>query len=280
MRSPAQNAQLALLLEVTGTPKPGNVDRTHEYDDLRFEQFVAGAVSAMGGLRLAQNGGAVGRSFERSVVGMANQSGGNTQFGALLLVIPLVCTTAKDTTEELGPKRVTETVTSTTVEDAVDFYRAFEHVEVAVADPPDDLDALDVRRGAAAESAIRARERTLYDVMELSVPGDLVAREWTTGFEDSFRVADSLAEQSGPVADRAATTYLELLAERPDSFVETKHDQQTAIDVMERAQAARNGDLDPERLADELVTAGINPGATADIIAAGLYIALERGLSV
>ena len=38
MRDPAENAQLALLLEVTGTPKPGNVDRHRDYPGLRFEQ--------------------------------------------------------------------------------------------------------------------------------------------------------------------------------------------------------------------------------------------------
>ena len=40
MRDPAENAQLALLLEVTGTPKPGNVDRHRDYPGLRFEHFA------------------------------------------------------------------------------------------------------------------------------------------------------------------------------------------------------------------------------------------------
>ncbi|MFW5974397.1 MAG: triphosphoribosyl-dephospho-CoA synthase, partial [Natrialbaceae archaeon] len=50
VRSTTQNAQLALLLEVSSTPKPGNVDRKREYPDLRFEQFMAGAVGARRGL--------------------------------------------------------------------------------------------------------------------------------------------------------------------------------------------------------------------------------------
>ena len=39
-RSPADDAVLALLLEVAGTPKPGNVDRRRDLDDLRFESFL------------------------------------------------------------------------------------------------------------------------------------------------------------------------------------------------------------------------------------------------
>ena len=90
MRTTAENAELALLLEVTSTPKPGNVDRTHDHPDLRFEHFVAGAVGASEGLRMAAAGDPIGTSFERAVRGMANQRGGNTQFGALLVVVPLV----------------------------------------------------------------------------------------------------------------------------------------------------------------------------------------------
>ncbi|MFC6728106.1 triphosphoribosyl-dephospho-CoA synthase, partial [Natronoarchaeum mannanilyticum] len=56
MRTPAQNAELALLLEVAGTPKPGNVDRKRDLPDLRFEHFLAGAVGAQDGLRAAGRG--------------------------------------------------------------------------------------------------------------------------------------------------------------------------------------------------------------------------------
>ena len=90
MRTTAENAELALLLEVSSTPKPGNVDREREYPDLRFEHFVAGAVGAREGFEGAAGGGAVGESFRRAVAGMSEQSGGNTQFGAILLVTPLV----------------------------------------------------------------------------------------------------------------------------------------------------------------------------------------------
>ena len=67
MRRPDQNAQLALLLEVAGTPKPGNVDRHRDLEELRFEHFLAGAVGARDGLEMAASGASVGRAFERSV---------------------------------------------------------------------------------------------------------------------------------------------------------------------------------------------------------------------
>lgn len=279
MRSPAQNAQLALLLEVAGTPKPGNVDRHREYDDLRFEHFMAGAVGSVHGLRLAQQGAAVGRAFERCIAGMAEQTAGNTQFGALLLLVPLV-QAANPRDGDLSAESVREIVASTTIEDACDFYRAFEHVAVAVGDPPAELKALDARQGASAASTLRERELTLMDVMELSADIDGVAREWVQGFSRSFAAADWIEANDGPIPERAADAFIRLLAEEPDTFVAKRHDAATATEASERAEDARAGDIDPEVLAEEFVRRDINPGTTADLTAAALFIALERGLSV
>lgn len=277
MRTTTENAQLALLLEVSGTPKPGNVDRHHEYDDLRFEHFVTGAVGARAGLALAADGAAVGKAFRRAVAGMSQQSGGNTQFGALLVVTPLVRAAA---TSELTPDGVRGIVGDTTVEDAEGFYRSFEHVDVAVDDPPDDMEALDVRQGADAVPAIREHELTLEDVMEKSADRDGVAAEWIDGYPRTFDAAETLLDGEGPVTDRAASVYLDALAEEVDTFVVTKHGHETAEEVRRRAGAARDGEEEPAALADELVERGINPGTTADIVAGALFVALERGLEV
>lgn len=278
MRSPLQNAVLALLLEVTGTPKPGNVDRHREYEDLRFEHFMAGASGSIPGLALAADSGAdLGHAFEQSVAGMAEQTAGNTQFGALLLLCPLVRTTVQG---ELTPRRTETVVEATTVEDACAFYRAFEHVDVAVDDPPDGLEALDIRRGPDAEPHLRDQGYALCDVMELSREVDGVAREWTDGFPRSFAAAEWIATEDGPVSNQTSSTFLRLLAEEPDTFIETQHDRETAERATEQAREALDGERDPETLADEFVERSINPGTTADLTAAALFIALERGLTV
>jgi triphosphoribosyl-dephospho-CoA synthase len=277
VRTTTENAQLALLLEVASTPKPGNVDREREYDDLRFEHFLAGAVAARDGLRLAAGGEELGVAFERAIAGMSQQSGGNTQFGAILLTTPLLGAAAEG---DLSPEGARSVITETTVEDTAKFYEAFEHVDVAVSDPPDDLEPLDVRRGAEAIPAIRERGLTLGDLMERSADQDGVAAEWTSGFPRTFAAAESIADDEGAVTDRAARAYLELLAEEPDEFVVTQHDRETALEVTERAAALTESEEDPRAFAEELVDRGINPGTTADIVAGALFVALERGLEV
>jgi len=281
-RSPAENAQLALLLEVAGTPKPGNVDRHRDLSDLRFEHFLAGAVGARDGLERAAEGEAVGVAFEQAVAGMSTQGGGNTQFGCLLLLVPLVKAAA---TGSLTPAGVRSVVESTTVDDAVDFYRAFEHVDVAVGDPPPEADELDVRRGSDAAETLCRRGLRLSDIMALSADpddriGDCNAREWVSGFERTFRAADTLLADEGPVGDRTARVFLDLLAEQPDTLVAINHDEATAREVSERAAEIDDDLVAAEELADEFVAAGYNPGTTADITAAALFVALEGGLDV
>ena len=273
----AADAELALLLEVTGTPKPGNVDRDRDHADLRFEHFVAGAVRARPGLAALAAGGPLGEGFETAVAGMSRQSGGNTQFGALLALAPLVSAAAGD---RLDPEGVRRVVAETTVDDAVAFYRAFDHVAVAVGEPPAEVDAPDVRLGAEAEPRIRERDLTLADVMAESAPVDGVAAEWAEGFPRTFEAAESILDRSGPVADRAAAVYLDLLADRVDTFVASQHGPETARTVRERAAAARDGAVDPAALAEEFLERGINPGTTADLTAAALFVALRRGLEV
>lgn len=275
MRTPAQNAELALLLEVAGTPKPGNVDRQHDLPGLRFEHFLAGAVGAQNGLRMALDPNAgIGEAFERAIEGMAEQSGGNTQFGALLVLVPLVRATVEEDLTQDGVRSVVE---ETTVEDAAAFYRAFDHVDVRVGEPPEEMDDLDVRRGSDAVSAVRERGVTLGELMAESAEHDGVGREWTTGFERTFEAADEIVRRDGPVPNRAAATFLCLLSRAPDQHVAKKHGKGTARSVMVRAQEAREGGPElVEAFSESLRRAEINPGTTADLTAGGLYIALER----
>ena len=273
---PAERAQVALLADVGAAPKPGNVDRDHDQPDLRFGQFLAGSIGAGAGLRDAAAGGRVGAAFERAVAGMSRGAGTNTQFGSLLLVVPLVRAAAD---RRLSPAGVTAVVESTTVADAAAFYRAFEHVDVAVPDPPEGMAELDVRRGTEAVSTVEARELTLYDVLARSSE-DSNATEWTTGFRRTFETAAGIVDDDGPLTDRIARAFLDRLAADEDSLVRTVHGAEIAAAVRERAAEAQ-GDPDAVAALDaDLLDRGINPGATADLVTAATLVALERGVSV
>ncbi len=299
-RGLVDDATLALLLEVAGTPKPGNVDRHRDLGDLRFESFLAGAVGARAGLELAADEAVpVGRAFERGVAGMADRAGTNTQFGCLLLLVPLLRASAEG---DLSPGGVDRVARGTTVDDVVAFYEAFDRVDVAVSDPPPDADDLDVRRGSDAVPALRDRGATLRDVMALSAAGgadrvpDRNAQEWVEGFPRTFRAAEWIGTDDGPLTDSAARAFLGLLAAEPDTLIAASHGPETAREASERAAAVLGGETEgdeidadavhatdltaAEEVAEAFVAEGINPGTTADLTCAALYVALRRGAEV
>ena len=261
---PAERAQLAMMLEVCAFPKPGNVDRCHDYDTTRLEHFLASTIFAFPALDRAERGnGGIGSIILDAVERTNVHSGGNTHFGAFILLVPLVMGG-----DIPGADRV---VRETTVEDAVLFYEAFRKTKVRVISG-DELDVNDPR----AVDEIRQRRMTLFDVMLYSAKNDMVAREWINGFQLTRRGAD-LLKTHGCGPDSIVLTFLDLLATEPDTFIIKKHGKDAAWEVMQKAQDVREGLRDLVTFDQECIDAGINPGSIADIMIASIYIALGEG---
>ena len=290
----AQYAQLAMILEVCATPKPGNVDRDHNYPDTHFEHFLASAVSVYPVLKKASaDNKDIGKYIHEAVVESAKwQSGGNTHFGAFILLIPLVMAAGKLRTQIDGSpgifpeleQRVMELVKDTSADDSVELYRAFSKAGVRI-NNVGDLDLAD----PSSIDEIRSRGTTLYQLMEISSSNDMIAREWTSGFQLTFKCANSILEKyrSMSINDSLVRTFLEILAGNPDTFIRTKFDHKRAKEVSGRARhiverinssGFENAKPDIEQFDEQLLSERINPGSTADIIIAGLFVALIGGL--
>ncbi len=260
----AERAQMAMMLEVSAYPKPGNVDRCHDYPDTRLEHFLASTILARPAFDAAERtGGRVGSLIRKAVQLTNGHSGGNTHFGAFILLIPLVL--GGDTE---GARKV---VAATDVEDAVEFYAAFGLTSVRMGES-EDLDVND----PASVAAIRERGMTLADIMAYSAPRDMVAREWTNGFALTRRCAD-LLHAHGCGREAIVAAFLDLLASEPDTFIAKKHGMETAERTMRCAAEVLNGARDLRDFDAECVSAGINPGSIADITIAGIYVALGEG---
>ena len=260
----ADRAQMAMMLEVCAYPKPGNVDRCHDYSGTRLEHFLASAILVRPAFDAAEKtGGRVGRLIREAVRLTSGYAGGNTHFGAFILLIPLVLGEDID-----GALQV---VAGTDVEDAVDFYAAFGLTNVRMAER-DDLDVND----PASVAAIRERGMTLADIMAYSAPRDMVAREWTNGFRLTRRSAD-LLHAHGHGREAIVKAFLDLLASEPDTFIAKKHGMETAEKTMRCAAEVLDGGRDLAAFDAECIREGINPGSLADITIAGIYVALGEG---
>jgi triphosphoribosyl-dephospho-CoA synthase len=85
---------------------------------------------------------------------------------------------------------------------------------------------------------------------------------------------------TGTLNDAVVLTYLDLLADEPDTFVSKKYDMDRAIYVQGLAIDVQERRMTLKELSNRLYREKINPGSTADIIIAGIFIALIRGMRV
>jgi len=296
----AQCAVLAMLFELSSSPKPGNVDRCHDFSDIRFHHFLTSAVSAYPVFRKAASSeGSPGSLILEGVAAWGDWNlRSNTHFGSLVLLIPLVLAagrmagheqgqeTKQDESQENGPddrvddgleEELARVLRSTTVQDAIDFYRAFDLAGARVVHV-DDFSLKD----PDWERKLIEGNQSLLELMRLSLGHDIVAREWATDFERSFQLAGRLREMVSiyGLNDGVVRTFLEALAEVPDSLISAKFGRERAVEVSRMAiDALLDSTLNKAREMDcELNNRDMNPGSTADLIAASLFISLLRRL--
>jgi triphosphoribosyl-dephospho-CoA synthase len=257
-------AQIAMMLEVCASPKPGNVDRGHDYPDTWLEHFLASMIFCRTVLERAERGeGSVGELIRKATLLTGRHRGGNTHFGAFILLIPLVM----GGTIEVAARIVRET----TIDDAIFFYDAFAHTAVRV----NESDELDINDPAVAQK-LRDRGMTMYDVMAYSAENDMVAREWTCGFSLT-RMAADLLKRDGRGRDAIPSVFLTLMAQEPDTFIAKKFGKIRSNEVQLLARQVTIGSRTLSEFDEYCIKEGINPGSLADILIAGLFVAMSEG---
>jgi triphosphoribosyl-dephospho-CoA synthase len=260
----AERAQLAMMLEVCAFPKPGNVDRCHDYPETRLEHFLASTIFARPAFEEAERSeGRIGEIIRHAVQQTSCHEGGNTHFGAFILLIPLIYGRSI-----AGAMKAIE---NTDTSDAVAFYRAFGLTKVRTY-AENELDVNDPK----SLSALRDREMTLLDVMHHSAAQDMVAREWVTGFPLTRRGADLLM-QFGPGRQAIVRMFVTLLAQEPDTFIIKKHGVTVARETMRKAREVLDGHETLEHFDQDCIDKDINPGSIADITIAAIFVALGEG---
>ena len=217
----AQCAVLAMLFELSSSPKPGNVDRCHDFSDIRFHHFLTSAVSSFPVFRKAAQGqGRPGSLILEGVQAWRTWNlSSNTHFGSLVLMIPIALAAGTASSPGCLEEELARVLEETTVQDSVDFYRAFELAGARVAEV-EEFSLMD----KGSENALCQSKKTLLELMKLSMEHDIVAREWATNYRRSFLLAERLVEQTGEFGlnDGIVKTFLEALAEVPDSLISAK----------------------------------------------------------
>jgi len=274
--SVAGAAQLACVLEVSAE-KPGNITPCHDFDDTSYEDMLASAIAV--GPALAHAGvRGVGETVLAVVEASRRAAPANTNLGIALLLAPL----AKAALSlHGGPLRARLGAT---------------------------LRALDVADARAAYAAIRhsgaggLQERVEHDVrseptvslraaMASAAERDSVASEYVTDYALTFEtgvpalvgaLGDGLA-----LREAIVELHLRLLDQSPDTLIVRKAGADAAARVSAGARevlgvggvrtAAGRGALQSFDLALREPGNALNPGTTADLVTATLFVALLEG---
>lgn len=257
-------AGAACILEATAA-KPGNVHPGAAFDDLEHGELVAAAIAIAPLLERAAEA-PLGRTIRAAVEASGRVTRSNANLGIVLAVAPLAAA--------VTPDRVAEPLARLGPADAADVWEA-----IAAARPGGlgTSDRHDLRAPPPAD---------LLAAMRAAADRDQIARLWATGYAELFTgpVADLAAEAAagGPLEDAIVRTYLRQLARAADTLIARRHGPAVAADVSRRAAEvlAAGGEW---RVAAAAFDASlrnphrINPGTTADLVAAALYILLREG---
>jgi triphosphoribosyl-dephospho-CoA synthase len=268
-------AQLACVLEVSAE-KPGNVTPSHDFDDTSYEDMLRSGIAL--GPELGRAGERpVGETVLAAVRASRAAAGANTNLGITLLLAPLARAALRG-----GPlrERLGDVLRALTVDDARDAYAAIRLAGAGGLHEPVEHDVRDEPRV------------TLRDAMALAAQRDTIASEYVTDHAVTFELGlPALTEALGDgLRPRNAIVELalRLLATVPDTLIARKRGADAAGGVTAGArQVLTAGGVRSARgraaLAEfdaSLRREGnaLNPGTTADLVTAVLFVALLEGV--
>jgi len=266
-------ATLACLMEA-GAPKPGNVHPDADFEDMTFADLETSA-AAIGPIFDNAERRGVGRTVVDAVRVTRQAVGTNTNLGMVLLMAPLASVPCD--------VRISEGVGS--VLDALDRDDARQVYEAIRLAKPGGLG-----REAVADVA-DGPPSSLVEAMRWAADRDLVARQYANGFHEVLELVvpwlvEADARGQSPDA-MIVEVQLRLMSEFPDSLIARKCGAAIARQAQDRAAEV----LSVASSVDEAYQRAIsdfddwlrgdghrrNPGTTADLIAAGLFVALREG---
>jgi len=299
---------LASLLEISGWPKPGNIHRTQDFKDTRFEHFLAGIAAIQPNfekfckriyestkdLTTQLSYVKLGGFFKDATKEMIKwQKGGNVIFGHILILAPLVAASAiclkinKVNFKDFSfiVKKIIE---DSTVEDTIDLYEAIKLCHPGGLGKVNKYDVYDEN----SINNIKKDNVNLKKIFEISEKYDLISSEYALGFKivlnEGLQYYLEVYKKYNDINMATVHTFLKILSEHPDTLIIRKSGLEAALFVSNKASEIIRADGISTKKGFQLTKEldGIlhskkgmmNPGTTADLIAGVILCALIFGL--
>ena len=271
----AQCVSLACLWEASA-PKVGNVNRGADFEDMSFYDLVSSASAISEILSEAANR-SLGENVLHCVEATRRVVSCNTNLGIVLLLAPLAMVQRGESLQH-GLIQMLEKLEP---QDCLNVYRAIELAK------PGGMGK--VKTGDVGENGTPPED--LIKAMGLARKRDLIAAQYCNGFQEVFEfVAKSFLELQDVgcgIIDSIVETQLRLMRDYPDSLIARKCGNEIAEQSALMAGDVLNSERNSPEYHDKLSALDFwlrsdghrrNPGTTADLITAGLFVVLREGL--
>ncbi|MFX1435697.1 MAG: triphosphoribosyl-dephospho-CoA synthase [Promethearchaeota archaeon] len=299
---------LASLLEVVGWPKPGNVHRTQNFRNTRFEHFIAGIVAIQPVFRVLCERNfpksfeneddyktiKLGEFFKTAVEEMIRwQDGGNVLLGHILILAPLAVATIncmkkhQNTISDLK-SFLNKIIENSSVNDTINLYQA-----IRLCNPGGlgKIKKYDINNEKSFND-LKKDDINLKKIFKFSEEYDLISLEYSTGYnlilDEGLPYFVKTYNQFKNINIATVNTYLKLLSLNPDTLVIRKSGLESALYISKAASnileyggiSSEKGLKSTMELDNELqIKDGkLNPGTTADLISGVIFCALLFGL--
>ncbi|MFX1289061.1 MAG: triphosphoribosyl-dephospho-CoA synthase [Promethearchaeota archaeon] len=299
---------LSSLLELSGWPKPGNVHRTKNFGDTRFEHFLAGITAIQPNFRelsekiynsIEKNLSdftiiELGLFYKKSAKEMMKwQSGGNVLLGHILILAPLVsaatiCLKTNKVKMEEFELILKKVIEDATIKDTLDLYDA---IKICNPGGLGRIEKYDIY-GENTYNEIKQDNINLKKIFELSKDYDLISSEYSSGFNIVLREGlpyfIETFKTSQDINTAVVNTYLKLLSNNLDTLILRKSGKKAALEVSKMASdVLKEGGISTKKGLELTIkfdkdlhkqNGKLNPGTTADLLAGIIFCALIFGL--
>lgn len=255
--------------------KPGNVNRSRDFPDASLPDFLVSA-SVIGPILAAAGSRGVGAAIHSACADTRARVGTNTNLGLVLALAPLAAVPEGKPLRD-GVGRVLANL------DRDDAKWAFQGIAIA---NPGGLGS------APEQDVLSTPTSTLLEAMRLASHRDTIARQYANGFSDIFETGlptlGGGLQETGTLEGAIVLLHLHLMSLIPDTHIARRSGMAVAEEAGERAaEVARAGW--PKRSEGWKALSRFdawlrepgtkrNPGTTADLVGATLYVALAEGI--
>lgn len=271
MRNMGFYVQIACLWEVTAR-KPGNVHRYRDFPGLGYLDFIQSAVAIAPVMNKAEHC-PLGETVLEAIQVTRAMTKTNTNLGIVLLLAPL-CSIGRDASLEGNLENFLD---RPSVEDSKKIYTA---INLAAAGGMGKVERQDLRE----EPTLPFRQ-----IMKLAADRDMIARQYGNGFQEVLGFGQEAllkgVDLFGTLEGGIIHCHLQYLAHFPDSLITRKLGTDIAGKVMNLARSLFHPGWESDKDRSMKISAldqwlcedhRRNPGTTADLVTASLFVALRE----